>query len=358
MIDPNATTGRMAYAKIYMIAKLARAMSLTSAAIARWTGHADAIEPPHEVVYIQSSKGRRSIRINIHRNKAAIKSTHGPTAVHMNWHGSGCILPLLGQNGEMIRAILNSEELAIYPLTILDCAYALSPEYPCPADAEDARDAYDYVIRHPELYDASRLTMTGFSAGGALALGLSATLGAEAREKEKASSFTHPVKAVITFYPISTWIDNDDEEKAPPRDMAGHFMPKPVRDMIEAAHFFSPNRASTLTPEEETKRKDDLKRLPAISPIFAPTQDFPPIVGFYTVEYDVLTKKTEELREQLIKDGGVEVLGKYIPGVGHGWDFMARKGQHGYEDRVEAYTGITKVIARVGGLNNVGGHHN
>jgi acetyl esterase/lipase len=377
MSDSPAATDKNAYCKVLVMAKIARFMTWTSGTISRWTGRADPIEPPHEVVYIQSSKGGRSIRINIHRNKAALKSTYGPTAVHMNWHGmfhfcsimfslnmilflgSGCILPLLGINGALIRALLNYEDLATYPLTILDCGYALSPEYPCPADAEDARDAYEYVLRHPELYDASRVTMSGFSAGGALALGLSVGVGAEARAiaKEHDVPFKHPIKAVIAFYPISTWIDNDDEEMTPPRDMPGHFMPKPVRDMIEAAHFFPPNHKLSLSPEEEAKRKDDLKRLPIISPIFAATHDFPSIVGLYTTEYDVLTKKTEELRERLMKDDGIEVLGKYLPGFGHGWDLMARKGQVGYEDREDAYRCVAKVIARVGGVANVGGHH-
>jgi acetyl esterase/lipase len=261
-----------------------------------------------------------------------------------------------GQNGGLIRTLLHSGTLAMYPLTILDCTYALGPEWPCPADTEDARDAYDYVLQHPELYDASKITMSGFSAGGTVALGLSVALGAEARAKQHDGPFQHPVKAVMTFYPRVSWVEDiedkltppnvPDSEEAKPTPPSAPGLPKGIQEAMRAARFF--NHGPPLSVEEEVKRIEDLQKLPVISPIFAATQDFPPIVAFYTAEFDKLVN-TEELRERLIRDGGVEVLGKCVKGVGHAWDIMARPGQFGYEEREEAYGEVARTIARAGG---------
>ncbi|PVF93782.1 alpha/beta-hydrolase [Serendipita vermifera] len=347
MDTPPPTSGRLAYAKLYAFAKIFRAVSSTGSALGRLMGGADPIEPPDEVVYVKSSKSNRTIRINIHRNALSKKSMYGPTRVHMNWHAGGWMLAAQGQNGGLIRTILHSGNLATYPLTILDCSYALSPEWPCPADTEDARDSYDYVLQHPELYDASKVTMSGFSAGGTIALGLSVTLGAEARAKEQTGPFQHPVKAVMTFYPRASWMENSKEDNPIPSSAPGQGLPKGIQEAMHAARFF--NHGPSLSIEEEAKRIGDLQKLPAVSPIFAPTCDFPPIVAFYSAELDTLMGKTEELRERLIRDGGVELLGKCVKGVGHAWDLLARPGQIGYEDREEAYNEVGKTIARAGG---------
>ena len=56
--------------------------------------------------------------------------------------------------------------------TVLDIEYRLAPEHPFPAAPHDAADALKYVLSRPDLYDNSRIAVSGFSAGGNLALGL------------------------------------------------------------------------------------------------------------------------------------------------------------------------------------------
>jgi acetyl esterase/lipase len=237
-------------------------------------------------------------------------------------------------------------------MTILDCTYALSLEYATPADIEDARDAYDYVLNNPDKYDSSRITCSGFSAGGTVALGLSVDIGAEVRNKAGEDTFIHPIKAVMSFYPVVTWLGEFPEVGIPsgPKDWPGMAFPDFIVDMMLSAHFFSPTLDSTLSPEQEQERIKALKSLPRVSPAFADLHDFPPSVVIYTAEYDFLAETANELRGTLEKAGGKEVSGKMVMKAGHGWDLDARERTPRYGDRVEAYETCIRAIAKVGGL--------
>ncbi|KAG8807043.1 hypothetical protein FRC17_004675 [Serendipita sp. 399] len=357
MVNPKETTGSGTYIKLWLIAKLFRTFAVNGGRLGRAMGKVEPLEPPHEVVILRSTKSSRTIKLNIYRNKAALALANGPTAVHLNWHGSGWMLPLQGQNAGFIRALLQSEELADYPLTILDCSYALSPEHPCPAYAEDGRDTYDYVLANKDKYDATKMTLSGFSAGAAIALGLSVTLGAEARERaakagaEPTTTMVgHPIPGVIAFYPGPvTWLGDRPKVPAPPPSYKGpgRDLPEFVQDVVTAAHFFSPSLSTKLSVEEEEARKLELASRPAISPACALDEDFPPRLVMYTAEYDHLHVRAEELRERLHKSGKCRVSGRLVMGIGHGWDLEARPGGVGYEERVEAYATAVQLIKEV-----------
>ncbi|CCA76693.1 related to carboxylic ester hydrolases-Aspergillus niger [Serendipita indica DSM 11827] len=353
MSTSSDTTGRTNYVKLYLMAKMMRGFSLFGIALGRAMGRVERVEPPQEIVTISSTKGKRTIRIHIYRNKAALGLTNGTSAVHINWHGSGWMLPLHGQNGGLIRTILSSDLLTTnaYPVTIFDCSYALSPEHPAPAPYEDARDVYDYLMKNATKFnvDMDRVTLSGTSAGATLALGLAVKLASEQVHREGGSAETrvHPIKGISAFYPPVNWLGERATVPEPPQPKTwpGTLMPPFVSDVITIAHFFSPS-SSPLSPEEETKRIEELKRRVEISPALAPTRDFPPILLLWTTEYDHLSVKAEALRERLQKDGG-KVEGKYIKGVGHGWDLEVQKDQFGYQDRIDAYDDTVKMIARV-----------
>lgn len=288
-------------------------------------------------------------------------------ANHAQLAGSGWFLPGLGTDAAFIRQVLANPILADYPLTILDCDYAKSPEWPCPAEVEDARDAIEYVLANPELYDSKRITLSGFSAGGSIALGMSVALGKEAREKqeqeqqqpisgdnEKNVAFEHPIKAVFAVYPVATWLGERDTPKKSPlsKGIPGMILPVWFSRIITTAHLFNPKRNPKISPLEERQRKMELISRPIISPACGENRDFSPIIGIVTAEWDHLTKKSEDLRDRLRSDvdAGVEVHGETIKGVGHGWDQLVKKKQVGYKERDAAYDVAAQIIAKVGGV--------
>jgi len=84
------STSTLSYAKIYTTVKLMRAGTQVGSALGRLVGELEKTVRPMETVVLKSSKARRKIRVNIHRNAAAIQSLKDgkPTAVHLNWHGA------------------------------------------------------------------------------------------------------------------------------------------------------------------------------------------------------------------------------------------------------------------------------
>jgi acetyl esterase/lipase len=119
-------------------------------------------------------------------------------------------------------------------------------------------------------------------------------------------------------------------------------------------HLFTPVFNTTLTQEEERKRKEEHIPRPVISPLLAhDVQDFPPVTVVLSAEYDYLTRDAEALRERLKTEGkekGVKVFGTLVKGACHVWDNIVRKGQFGYEQKAKAHKMGVKMIAFVGGL--------
>ncbi|KAG9053374.1 hypothetical protein FS842_008287 [Serendipita sp. 407] len=245
-----------------------------------------------------------------------------------------------------------------YPLTILDCDYAKSPEYPCPMDAEDARDVYDYVLQNPDLYDPHKITVGGFSAGGSIALGLSVEVGHEARMKARSEGvpdekFVHPIRAVFSVYPVATWEGPREVVRVPKevKELPGMVLPLWFSKYITNAHLFPPKRNTGLSWEEEKRRKEELVHRPIVSTLNADPEDFSPIVTIYTAQYDHLMRGAEELRTKLKEESRVRVFGRKVMGVGHGWDQLVKKGQFGYAERDETYDGGARLIAMAGDID-------
>jgi acetyl esterase/lipase len=249
-------------------------------------------------------------------------------------------------------------------LTFLDCDYAKAPEYPCPSEAEDARDVYEYILQHSKKYnfDLNKITVGGFSAGGTIAMGLAVTIGAETRAKLKdGEQFVHPIKAAIAFYSRATWLGAMSKVAPPPtpkerKELVGGMLPDHLFEPIYKMYLFPPTFASAWsTPaaeekEREKERREALKKRPDVSPAEADLRNFPPQVVLYTCQYDQLAPELNVLRDRLKEVDGIKLYGKYVIGVGHGWDGMVRKGQFGYEEKELAYSTVAQVIAKAGGI--------
>ncbi|PIG82375.1 esterase/lipase [Aspergillus arachidicola] len=125
------------------------------------------ISNPDDVVYIQSREAARTIKAHVYRSASA----PNPTPILINFHGSGFMIPMHGSDDEFCRQV--SRETGY---TVLDIQYRLAPENPFPAALHDAEDAVNWVLQRPEKFDTSRLAISGFSAGGNLALALSSSV--------------------------------------------------------------------------------------------------------------------------------------------------------------------------------------
>lgn len=74
---------------------------------------------------------------------------------------------------------------------MFDCDYRKGPENKYPAAQNDTEDAVLYVLAHPSVYDVNNITVSGSSAGGNMALSVSAHLGPQR------------IKGCVALYPAA-----------------------------------------------------------------------------------------------------------------------------------------------------------
>jgi acetyl esterase/lipase len=121
---------------------------------------------PDKTFTIKSRTPQHAIKANIYESKKTPIMPGKPYPVLLNWHGSGFMMPMHGQDEYFCRLVAKETDY-----TVLDLNYRLAPENPFPASLEDVWDAIAYVLAHPEIYDQSRIALSGFSAGAGLLLG-------------------------------------------------------------------------------------------------------------------------------------------------------------------------------------------
>ncbi|KAF8600844.1 alpha/beta-hydrolase [Ceratobasidium sp. AG-I] len=275
--------------------------------------------PPDTTLVVPSTKGKRGIRINVYKppymaeleaEKASEKQGKEERyPVHINLHGSGFVINIMGSDGEFCRTVSNHTGAIV-----LDCDYAKAPEHPFPAAYEDVCDVVAHVLANENgRYDTSRLTIGGFSAGGVLSLVVSATM--------PQGTF----KAVTAFYPQTNL--NLTTRPSPKPPGKAQTLPPFLIDFFHSAYI--PHNIS---------RSD-----PRLSPHNNAPSAFPKKVFLVCCEFDPLRDEILDFAKKL-KDGGADVEVMDIPGVLHGWDKDAKDGTEDGEKRAKAYDREIEVL--------------
>ncbi|KAJ5752636.1 alpha/beta-hydrolase [Penicillium odoratum] len=261
----------------------------------KWTANPDAIHN------LPSRDPQRKIKVHIY--KPSIQSATRPGPVLINFHGSGFVIPAHGIDDAFCREISQRTNY-----TVLDVQYRLSPEHPFPAAIHDVEDVVKWVLQQPAVFDLSRLAVSGFSAGGNLALVASSTLFPK-----------DTFRSVITFYP-STEGHLDPATLVAP-EAGGR--PLPVATMRLFRHCYV---------QTEVDNRD-----PRILPVFADPARYPKNVLVITAGYDILADEGERLARQLQKDPQRHVVHRRMPKCNHAWDKNAAFGTPEWEQRNLAY---------------------
>lgn len=256
---------------------------------------------PDKIQYIPSRTPNRTIKAHIYTPPP--DKTRTPSPVLINFHGSGFIIPAHGGDDAFCRDIsLRTNH------TVLDIQYRLSPEHPFPAAIQDAEDVVNWVLSQPTLYDKSNLSLSGFSAGGNIALVTSSTL-------FPAHTFT----TVLAFYPsVAPYID-PGTLVAP--QQGGRPLP------VWVLRFF---RKCYLQGGVDA-------RDPRISPALADGDRFPGKVLIITAGYDTLAENAEKLARRLEGDPARRVVHRRMDRCDHGWDKRVKEGTREWELKEQAY---------------------
>lgn len=214
------------------------------------------------------------------------------------------MLPNMGEDSEQ-----SAYFASLMNCIVLDADYSKAPEYQHPSALHDALDIVNYVQSRPDLYDSSRMTIGGVSAGACVAM-----LAAHHLPKDT-------FKSLIAWYPVTNCSLNDEQRRVEPLPRGAPGFPLPlwmIRMFI-----------SSVCPTGQ-----DLTD-PAVSPYFAPSSVFPPTlfivrsslllvrISLLTVwqvgENDPLYRDSVDTAERLKADG-VDCELVTVADAGHAFD--------------------------------------
>ncbi|MBR5109348.1 MAG: alpha/beta hydrolase [Clostridia bacterium] len=196
------------------------------------------------------------------------KEIRAENAVLMHMHGGAYVSGGLLQCRALISPIC--AEAGIRALTF---SYRLAPQYPYPAQLEDAYRAYQFLLHSG--YPAKRIGLVGESAGGNLALELTLRLRAEGEALPGALAL------------LSPWTD--------------------LKQTGESYQTLK-DADATLNGEELMKSAIDFagseERLASseISPLFNSFKGFPPTL-IHCGTREILLSDSEKLEEAMLRDG-------------------------------------------------------
>ncbi|KIM86164.1 hypothetical protein PILCRDRAFT_5214, partial [Piloderma croceum F 1598] len=242
-----------------------------------------------KIIAVPSRDTGRDIKVHLYQ--PANRDSTKPAPVFVNWHGSGFIIPSLGENREFCSLVAARTQCVVF-----DADYRKAPEHPFPAAIQDAEDITSYLAANSDKYDSSNIFLGGFSAGGNIALVTASALGPER------------VKGVLTFYPV---VDLTKRHTAPEK----HFL------------------AGVIIPAWCVRVFDDASSRELSQPCLRGLREPDTL-------YDPAREFVEKLKEAGNKDA--EFVG--LEYMAHGFDVNTKKGTEADDKKVEVYTGAVDVI--------------
>lgn len=249
------------------------------------------------IVDLPSRESGRTIKAHIYRSKHVAPTSDGdvaPLPVHISWHGSGFVLPNLGDDYGYISHVLNK----LGPNCIyVDADYRKAPEHPFPAASHDAQDVVNYILSQPQVYDADRITLGGFSAGGNLALVVGASLGPQR------------IAGIAALYSAVDFTIKPGTRPLPTKDRPDSGFPLPTW----ISHVFVD---SYFVREED-------KSHPLCSVYYVDAARFPPLL-LASGQVDYLHAASEKLVRKLTEAGRKDARFISIEKEGHGFDKLPR----------------------------------
>ncbi|GAM85509.1 hypothetical protein ANO11243_035160 [Dothideomycetidae sp. 11243] len=217
-----------------------------------------------------------------------------------------------GSDDEYATLIAQSTSYAV-----LDVRYRLAPEDPFPAATNDAEDVVKWVLSQPDTYDPKRISVSGFSAGATLALGLAGHVFPK-------TTFQH----AIIFYPAVDLTKPPSTRTAP--DPSGKPIPNFVADVFDSCY----------TPNPEDRKS------PLVSPALCSPEDFTAKMLFITCACDNLAPDAEELAQRIAAVPGNTAVSERFEGVNHAWDKQTKPGTPQAEAKDRAYRMALDMLAK------------
>jgi putative ergosteryl-3beta-O-L-aspartate hydrolase len=215
-------------------------------------------------------------------------SSPSPCPVVINFHGGGFLFGCSQTDARWAAKVVEAG------IAVVSVGYRLAPEYPYPTPIDDCEQAVHWAQEHAAEHgmDASKIVLSGFSAGANMAFGVAYRLNSSTK-----------LAGLVSFYPL---LDRtrSREEKLAKNPIAGEKMtiPKSWQKVFDKAYLRNAKDLSCPDLSPGLAADDVVKALPR--------------VGLWSCEWDELLEETELYRKRL-EQLGVKVDGYTIKDVPH-----------------------------------------
>lgn len=252
----------------------------------------------------------------------------------INFHGGGFVLGQGTDDGRWAMAVMQALGAVVFSVE-----YRLAPSYPFPTPVEDCADAILQIWRRADEFwiDRDRIILSGFSAGGTLALASWALLNDYKRQgydikpdpnlaadmaklsvqndqatdadggTAKDPNIPHPV-GLMLFYPLLDWTQSRPRKRLT-CSKPELTLPRNLTDIFDASYLY---------PHDSIKSHLDH---PLLSPGLMPDDliDKLPPVQLTLCEYDMLLAEGKRFVTRL-ETRKKEVGWRMVEGAKHAWD--------------------------------------
>ncbi|MCJ1374397.1 hypothetical protein MMC20_005629 [Loxospora ochrophaea] len=215
--------------------------------------------------------------------------------VVVNFHGGGFTLGRISDDARWAAEVVREVSAVV-----VGVAYRLAPEHPFPTAVEDGVCALLHLSANAESLsiDASKVSLSGFSAGGNLVFTIPLRLQSHLRtlsheNREQDPPALPQIVSIVAWYPS---VDNRltrAQRRASSLDPS-RTLPPILTDLFDASYF--PSQAEVTSPYAS----------PAAATDEALTAALPNSIALYLCEWDMLLKEGKDFKERL------EGLGKQV----------------------------------------------
>lgn len=260
---------------------------------------------PTKEIWLSSTlsewKSKDAIKVEIWKPP---RLTTGPRRAVINFHGGGWILGAGTDDARWAASVMGALDAVVFSVN-----YRLAPSYPFPSPVEDCVDAVvQIVMRCAEFgIDPARIMLSGFSAGGNMALSSWIILQDPSRWNYELAITPPRIAGLVLFYPLLDWtISRPEKRQTCSRpDLT---LSKTMSDLIDASYVY---------PALPREQRTDWRLSPGLMSDEL-LENLPP-VHLCLCEYDML------LAEGLRFSKRMEALNKpytvsVAAGCKHGWD--------------------------------------
>lgn len=302
--------GILQYIRLKLIATLIRFLNFVGT---RKTFGAPSAACTRKLARIPSREEGRTIDATIYYPDGHDDTKSSPLVV--NWHGGGMMLPNLGMDHYFCEKVAREGNWVV-----LDADYRKSPEYPFPAPVEDVEDVLRWVEGQRDKFDLSRIAVSGFSAGGNLALVAASEIKAEFKDLK--------IKAAYAFYPGVDW-------SIPPETKVIEHPIDPLPDFAQRmfADCYVPRLEDRDNPTASPGRADPAKYLGTRIMLF-------PCSG------DVLGPECTALGKKLA-EAGVNVTVEEARDSAHGYDKTIKPKNFNEKERERTYALVLEDLSKL-----------